>query len=61
MRRAMSSCGGGCSEFVTKTFILRESKEDTVLVTELELILLDEELEESSLRCPWLEGVGESS
>ena len=46
MRRAMSSCGGGCSELVTKTFILRESKEDTVLVTELELILLDEESEE---------------
>ena len=46
MRRAMSSCGGGCSEFVTKTVILRESKEDTVLVTELELILLDEESEE---------------
>ena len=46
MRRAMSSCGGGCSEFVTKTFILRESKEDIVLVTELELILLDEEPED---------------
>ena len=46
MRRAMSSRGGGCSEFVSKTFILRESKEDTVLVTELELILLDEEPEE---------------
>ena len=46
MRRAMSSCGGGCSEFVIKTFILHESKEDTVLVTELELILLDEEPEE---------------
>ena len=46
MRRAMSSSGGGCPEFVTKTFILRESKEDTVLVTELELILLDEEPEE---------------
>ena len=46
MRRAMSSCGGGRSEFVTKTFILRESKKDTVLVTELELILLDEESEE---------------
>ena len=42
----MLSSGGGCSEFVTKTFILRESKEDTVLVTELELILLDEEPEE---------------
>ena len=46
MRRAMSSCGGGCSEFVTRTFTLRESKEDTVLVTELELILLDEEPDE---------------
>ena len=46
MRRAMLSSGGGCSEFVTKTFTLRESKEDTILVTELELILLDEEPEE---------------
>ena len=46
MRAATSSCGGGCSAFVTKTFILRESNEDMVLVTELELILLDEELEE---------------
>ena len=42
----MSSCGGGCSEFVTRTFTLRESKEDIVLVTELELILLDEESKE---------------
>ena len=46
MRRAMSSCGGVCSEFVTKIFTLRESNEDTVFVTELELILLDEEPEE---------------
>ena len=46
MSRAMSSCGGGCSEFVTKTFSLRESNEEIVLVTELELILLDEESEE---------------
>ena len=46
MRKAMSSCGGGYSEFVTKTFTLRESKEDIVLVTELELIVLDEEPEE---------------
>ena len=46
MRAATSSCGGGCSAFVTKTLTLRELKEDTVLVAELELILLDEELEE---------------
>ena len=46
MRRAMLSSGGGCSEFVTRTFTLRESKEDIVLVTELELILLEEEPEE---------------
>ena len=46
MRRAMLSSGGGCSEFVTKIFTLRELKEDIVLVTELELILLDEEPEE---------------
>ena len=46
MRVDTSSCGGGCSEFVTKTFILLESNEDIVLVTELELILLEEELEE---------------
>ena len=31
---------------MTRTFTLRESKEDIVLVTELELILLDEESEE---------------
>ena len=43
MHRATSLCDGGCSEFMTKTFTLRESNEDTVLVTELELILLDEE------------------
>ena len=49
MRRAMSSCDGGRSEFVTNTFTLRELNEDTVLVTELELILLDEEPEERSL------------
>ena len=46
MRRAMSSCGGGFLEFVTRTFTLRESKEDIVLVTELEPILLDKEPEE---------------
>ncbi|XXG80037.1 hypothetical protein AAC387_Pa09g0989 [Persea americana] len=46
MRRATSSCSGGCLEFVTRTFTLQESNEDTVLVTELELILLDEEPEE---------------
>ena len=46
MRRAMLSSGGGCSEFVTRTFTLRELKEDTILVTKLELILLDEEPEE---------------
>ena len=46
MRRAMLSFGGGCSEFVPRTFTLRESKEDIVLVTELELIILDEEPEE---------------
>ena len=61
MGASTSSCGGGCSKFVTKTFNPRESYEDIVLVTELELILLDEDLEEWLLRCPWLEEVGESS
>ena len=46
MCRAMLSSGGGCLEFVTRTFTLHESKEDIVLVTELELVLLDEEPEE---------------
>ena len=46
MRVVMLSSSEGCSEFVTRTFTLRESKEDIVLVTELELILLDEELED---------------
>ena len=46
MRVVMLSSGGGCSEFATTTFTLRESKEDIVLVTELELILLDEETED---------------
>ena len=61
MRAATSSRGGGCSIFVTRTFIPRELNEDIVLVTELGLILLDEELEEWLLRYPWLEGAGEFS
>ena len=61
MRAATSSCGGGCSAFVTRMFIPRELNEDIVLMTELELILLDEELEEWLLRYPWLEGAGEFS
>ncbi|MDL1139463.1 hypothetical protein PS029_18900 [Yersinia pestis] len=52
---------GGGSEFVAKTFILRDSNEETVLVTELGLILFEEELEEGSLCCPLLEGAGDSS
>ena len=46
MRRAMLLSGGGCSKFATRTFTLRELKEDTVLVTEPGLILLDEEPED---------------
>ena len=46
MRRAMLLSGRGCSEFVTRTFTLRELKKDIVLVIELELILLNEEPEE---------------
>ena len=46
MHVVMFSSGGGCSEFVTKTFTFRESKEDIVLVTKLDLILLDEEPED---------------
>ena len=64
MRASASSGGGlrgGGSEPVARTFILRDSKEEIVLVTELGLILFEEELEEGSLRCPWLEGAGDSS
>ena len=46
---------------VVETFISRDSKEDTVLVIELKLILLDEALEERLLHSPWLEEARDSS
>ena len=52
MRASASSGGGllgGGSEPVARTFNLRYSNEEIVLVTELGLILSDEELEEGSL------------
>ena len=48
-------------EFVTKTFIPQDSKEDIIFVTEHELILLDELLEEGPLCSPWLEGAEDFS
>ena len=54
MRSSASPGGGlrgGGSELVAKTFILRDSNEEIVLVTELGLILSDEEPEEGSLYC----------